>query len=135
MVNGASDITVRDVVISGFQQYGIGVTSPGTSSGCHNIRLFNVRVGPVGIDEIQEPWIWLALVIAGGCEMMSLTATMRGDGPSFMDAGNTRLRAKHPQSHQGVCADAIATLEGIPREPGQTLFLSFDPSHSHILKG
>ena len=56
------------------------------------------------------------LVIAGGCEMMSLTATMRGDGPGFMDAGNARLRAKHPQSHQGVCADAIATLEGIPRE-------------------
>ena len=55
------------------------------------------------------------LVIAGGCEMMSLTATMR-DGPGFMDAGNTRLRAKHPQSHQGVCADAIATLEGIPRQ-------------------
>ena len=56
------------------------------------------------------------LVIAGGCEMMSLTATMRGDGPGFMDAGNLRLRAKHPQSHQGICADAIATLEGIPRE-------------------
>jgi acetyl-CoA C-acetyltransferase len=56
------------------------------------------------------------LVIAGGCEMMSLTATMRGDGPGFMDAGNARLRASHPQSHQGVCADAIATLEGIPRE-------------------
>jgi len=56
------------------------------------------------------------LVIAGGCEMMSLTATMRGDGPGFMDAGNLRLRARHPQSHQGICADAIATLEGIPRE-------------------
>ncbi len=56
------------------------------------------------------------LMIAGGCEMMSLTATLRGDGPGFMDAGNQRLRAKHPQSHQGVCADAIATLEGIPRE-------------------
>jgi acetyl-CoA C-acetyltransferase len=54
------------------------------------------------------------LVIAGGCEMMSMTATLR-DGPGFMDAGNLRLRAKHPQSHQGVCADAIATLEGIPR--------------------
>ncbi|MCA3554150.1 ABC transporter ATP-binding protein [Aestuariivirga sp.] len=26
-------------------------------------------------------------------------------------------------------------LEGIPREPGQLLFLSFDPSHAHILKG
>ena len=33
-----------------------------------------------------------------------------------MDAGNLRLRARHPQSHQGVCADAIATLENIPRE-------------------
>ena len=26
-------------------------------------------------------------------------------------------------------------LEGIPREPGQTLWLSFDPSHAHVLKG
>lgn len=26
-------------------------------------------------------------------------------------------------------------LEGIPREPGQQLFLSFDPSHAHVLKG
>ena len=34
----------------------------------------------------------------------------------MMDAGNLRLRAKHPQSQQGVCADAIATLEGIDRE-------------------
>ncbi len=55
------------------------------------------------------------LVIAGGCEMMSMTATLRGDGPGMMDAGNLRLRASHPQSHQGVCADAIATLEGISR--------------------
>ena len=56
------------------------------------------------------------LVIAGGCEMMSYTGTMRSDGPALMDAGNLRLRASHPQSHQGVCADAIATLEGISRE-------------------
>ena len=55
------------------------------------------------------------LVVAGGCEMMSMTATLRGDGPGMMDAGNLRLRARHPQSHQGVCADAIATLEGISR--------------------
>ena len=26
-------------------------------------------------------------------------------------------------------------LEGIPREPGETLWLSFDPSHAHVLKG
>ena len=58
------------------------------------------------------------LVIAGGTEMMSYTASLRdGAGPpTLMDAGNMHLRAQHPQSHQGVCADAIATLENIPRE-------------------
>ncbi|WP_334162583.1 acetyl-CoA C-acetyltransferase [Phenylobacterium sp.] len=61
------------------------------------------------------------LVIAGGTEMMSYTAataSMQGPdgGPALIDSGNTRLRAKHPQSHQGVCADAIATMEGISRE-------------------
>jgi acetyl-CoA C-acetyltransferase len=54
------------------------------------------------------------LVIAGGTEMMSM-AGRRGEGPMMMDAGNLRLRARHPQSHQGVCADAVATLEGITR--------------------
>ncbi|MDT7838447.1 acetyl-CoA C-acetyltransferase [Aquabacterium sp. OR-4] len=57
------------------------------------------------------------LVIAGGCEMMSYTATLADPkAPPVMDAGNLRLRARVPQSHQGVCADAIATLEGISRE-------------------
>src|SRR5258708_32179277 len=55
------------------------------------------------------------LVIAGGCEMMSMEGR-RGGGPMMMDAGNLRLRARHPQSHQGVCADAIATMEGISRQ-------------------
>ena len=55
------------------------------------------------------------LVIAGGTEMMSMEGR-RGEGPLMMDAGNLRLRARHPQSHQGVCADAIATLEGITRQ-------------------
>jgi acetyl-CoA C-acetyltransferase len=58
------------------------------------------------------------LVIAGGTEMMSYTSSMRdtSGGPMLMDAGNMRLRARHPQSHQGICGDAIATLEGISRE-------------------
>ncbi len=57
-----------------------------------------------------------SLVIAGGTEMMSYTSsTADPKAPPFMDSGNLRLRARHPQSHQGVCADAIATLEGIPR--------------------
>ena len=57
------------------------------------------------------------LVIAGGTEMMSMPGRRSADGrPPMMDSGNLRLRARHPQSHQGVCADAIATLESIPRE-------------------
>ena len=56
-------------------------------------------------------------VIAGGCEMMSYTAaTADPKNPPMMDAGNLHLRELHPQSQQGVCADAIATLEGIDRE-------------------
>ncbi len=57
-------------------------------------------------------------VIAGGTEMMSYTASTANPsaGPQLMDGGNMHLRALHPQSHQGICGDAIATLEGIPRE-------------------
>ena len=57
------------------------------------------------------------LVVAGGTEMMSYTsATADPDNPALLDAGNLRLREAHPQSQQGVCADAIATLEGIDRQ-------------------
>jgi acetyl-CoA C-acetyltransferase len=57
------------------------------------------------------------LVIAGGVEMMSYTSsTADPNRAPMMDNGNLRLRARHPQSHQGVCADAVATLEGISRE-------------------
>ena len=57
------------------------------------------------------------LVVAGGTEMMSVNAASRRpeDGPTVFDNGNLHLRALHPQSNQGVCADAIATLEAIPR--------------------
>ena len=62
------------------------------------------------------------LVIAGGTEMMSMEGR-RGEGPFMMDNGNLRLRARHPQSHQGVCADAVATLEGISRQDVDALGL------------
>jgi acetyl-CoA C-acetyltransferase len=61
------------------------------------------------------------LVIAGGTEMMSLTAAMAqeemaaGLKPMGIGSGNKRLQAVHPQSHQGVCGDAIASQEGISR--------------------
>src|SRR5690554_5218750 len=57
------------------------------------------------------------LVIAGGTEMMSYTsATADPKTPPMMDAGNLHLRKQHPQSQQGVCADAIATMVGIDRQ-------------------
>lgn len=52
------------------------------------------------------------LVVSGGTEMMSLPKK----GLMPMGAGNAHLQEIHPQSHQGVCADAIATIEGISRE-------------------
>ena len=52
------------------------------------------------------------LVVSGGTEMMSLPKK----GLLPMGANNMHLQEIHPQSHQGVCADAIATMEGIPRE-------------------
>ena len=61
-------------------------------------------------------------VIAGGTEMMSLTASMAaedmaaGKAPLGMGSGNARLNKMHPQSHQGICGDAIASMEGITRE-------------------
>jgi acetyl-CoA C-acetyltransferase len=56
------------------------------------------------------------VVVAGGSEQMSAypVNTSTRDLP-FMDRGNTRLRARYPQSHQGVAADTIATLNRIDR--------------------
>jgi acetyl-CoA C-acetyltransferase len=62
------------------------------------------------------------LIIAGGTEMMShvnqtvqaqMAAGVKMAGG--LGTGNPRLAARHPQSNQGVCADAIAALEGISR--------------------
>ena len=62
------------------------------------------------------------LVIAGGTEMMSFTGAAAaeeaaaGFAPPLMGSHNQRLQRTHPQSHQGVCGDAIASIEGITRE-------------------
>ena len=62
------------------------------------------------------------LVIAGGTEMMSyitssgqeeMAAGLKSAG---LGSGNKRLQERHPQSHQGLCADAIASMEHIDRE-------------------
>ncbi len=62
------------------------------------------------------------LVVSGGSEMLSYVTAfgmkMReaGVGSKGMGVGNPRLQDKHPQSNQGVCADAIAAQEGISRD-------------------
>jgi acetyl-CoA C-acetyltransferase len=63
------------------------------------------------------------LVVAGGTEMMSHVnwygQSLREAGVKSaggLGTGNMRLQAKHPQSNQGVSADAIAAMEGITRE-------------------
>jgi acetyl-CoA C-acetyltransferase len=69
-------------------------------------------------------------VIAGGTEMMSFTAAYgaelanAGVKPLGMGSGNAALDAIHPQSHQGICGDAIASMEGIKREELDALALS-----------
>lgn len=63
------------------------------------------------------------LVIGGGAEMMSIYGEEGATPAMFMDNGNLVLREMHPQPHQGVCADAIATIEGISREAADALAL------------
>ena len=56
-------------------------------------------------------------MIAGGTELMSSYSTNKVEGGGFfIDSGNEHLRAAWPQPNQGVAADAIATLENIPRQ-------------------
>ncbi|CAN5418118.1 acetyl-CoA C-acetyltransferase [soil metagenome] len=62
------------------------------------------------------------LVIAGGTEMMSHVVEFgmklreaKVNAASGLGTGNARLQAKHPQTNQGVAADAIAAMEGISR--------------------
>ena len=74
------------------------------------------------------------LAIAGGTEMMSYTASIADPRSPFLDAGNSRLRARHPQSHQGVCADAIATLEAISREDLDALALESQRRADHAIR-
>jgi acetyl-CoA C-acetyltransferase len=62
------------------------------------------------------------LIVAGGTEMQSVTNAY---GQALRDAGfkggtigtgNLRMLKRHPQTHQGVTADAIAAAEGFTRQ-------------------
>jgi len=73
------------------------------------------------------------LVIAGGCEMMSTFGSDPTQSP-FMDSDNLGLREMHPQPHQGVCADAIATLEGIDRSALDRLAVVSQQRADHAIR-
>ncbi len=73
------------------------------------------------------------LVIGGGCEMMSTFGQDPNQSP-FLDSDNLHLREQYPQPHQGVCADAIATLEGIDRKAVDSLAVVSQQRADHAIR-
>lgn len=100
-----------------------------TSSGMTLDRFCGGGITSVNLAAAQIMSGMADLVVAGGTEMMSYTASstqeemQAGIMPLGMGSGNARLQAVHPQSHQGVCGDAIATIEGFTREELDALAL------------
>ena len=103
-----SDIGRMAALDAGYSTLASGVTLDRfCGSGITSINLAAAQVMS-GMEDV---------VIGGGVEMMSYTGSIKKSGENYplFDRGNLSLREKHPQSNQGICADAIATLEGIDR--------------------
>ena len=74
------------------------------------------------------------LCVAGGVEMMSYTGTLTNDTNNrTVDGGNLHLRDIHPQPHQGICADMIATLEGFSRQDLDALAVESQKRAKHAI--
>ena len=75
------------------------------------------------------------LCVAGGVEMMSYTATLSNPTNNrTVDGGNLHLRDLHPQPHQGICADMIATLDGFTREELDALAVESQNRAQHAIE-
>jgi acetyl-CoA C-acetyltransferase len=74
------------------------------------------------------------LVVAGGVESMSYASTLPRTTGGVLDADNKHLRSIHPQPHQGVCADLVATLEGITREDVDQLAYESQQRADHAIR-
>lgn len=75
------------------------------------------------------------LCVAGGVEMMSYTATLTNSTNNrTVDGGNQHLRSIHPQPHQGICADMIATLEGFSRQDVDALAVESQKRAQHAIE-
>ncbi len=111
-----------------------------TSSGMTLDRFCGGGITSVNLAAAQVMSGMADLVVAGGTEMMSYTSSsmqeemQAGLRPLGMGAGNDRLRGVHPQSHQGVCGDAIATLEGFTREELDELALRSQRNADRAIK-
>ena len=131
--NGLDTKTVDDVIWSVSTQDGMQAGDLGrmaaldagydvTSSGTTLDRFCGGGITSVALASAQVMSGMEDCVVAGGTEMMSLTGAMAkekmgaGIKPPMMGSYNDRLQKVHPQSHQGVCGDAIASLEGYTRE-------------------
>ncbi|MCK0129326.1 acetyl-CoA C-acetyltransferase [Erythrobacter sp. F6033] len=131
--NGIDTSTVDDVIWSVSTQDGMQAGDLGrmaaldagyavTSSGTTLDRFCGGGITSVNLAAAQIMSGMEDCIVAGGTEMMSLTAAMSkekmqaGIKPPMMGSYNERLQAVHPQSHQGICGDAIATMEGFTRE-------------------
>jgi acetyl-CoA C-acetyltransferase len=131
--NGIDTADIDDVVWGTSAQMGLQGGDMGRMAALD--AGFDVRVSGVTLDRFCGSGITATniaaaelmsgmedLVIAGGTEMMSMVTAQgqlnRAAGfPSLgLGTGNARLQERHPQSNQGVCADAIASMEGISRE-------------------
>lgn len=74
------------------------------------------------------------LCVAGGVEMMSYTTTRVPENNNrTVDGGNLHLRDIHPQPHQGICADMIATLEDFSREELDALAVESQNRAQHAI--
>lgn len=108
----AGDIGRMSALLAGFDPVVSGMTLD---------RFCGGGITTVGLATAQIASGLEDIIIAGGVEMMSyrdhLSAMEAAGGLPRMgrDMGNPALQALHPQSNQGVCADAIAALEGITR--------------------
>ncbi len=131
--NGLDTSTVDDVIWSTSTQDGKQAGDLGrmaaldagydvTSSGTTLDRFCGGGITSVSFAAAQVMSGMEDCVVAGGTEMMSLTGEMTkekmaaGLKPPMMGSYNERLQKTHPQSHQGVCGDAIASMEGYSRE-------------------
>ena len=131
--NGLDTSTVDDVIWSVSTQDGMQAGDMGrmaaldagydaTSSGTTLDRFCGGGITSVNLAAAQIMSGMEDCIVAGGTEMMSLTAAMSkekmqaGIKPPMMGSYNERLQKVHPQSHQGICGDAIATIEGFTRE-------------------